>query len=43
MIGWRYVVEAVDVPLPTTVAKSVPSGEKMCFVVVAVSELEATL
>jgi hypothetical protein len=27
----------------TTVAKSVPSGEKICLVVVAVSELEATL
>jgi hypothetical protein len=35
-------VEAV-VEAPTTVARSVPSGEKICFVVVAVSELEATL
>jgi hypothetical protein len=37
------VVEAVEVPEPTTVARSVPSGAKMCLVVVAVSELEATL
>jgi hypothetical protein len=36
-------VLAVDVPEPTTGARSVPSGEKMCFVVVAVSELEARL
>ena len=35
-------MEAV-VEAPTTVARSVPSGEKICFVVVAVSELEATL